>query len=165
MLSYKEFTKYFGTSLFDKGFQTFLSEIFSDLTEYDILESDYITSDKNGIELGFTNKDAIYDDDENVVFEKGNPIFSHFNIYPNSLTVLDNLPFDTYFDDNRNEIKSKTGNPTQTQKGSADFLNKRFLVDNYKVDNIIITFDYDAEKEIINFIQVCDNNLREHLKL
>lgn len=165
MLSYKEFTKYFGTSLFDKGFQTFLSEIFSDLTEYDILESDYITSDKNGIELGFTNKDAIYDDDENVVFEKGNPIFSHFNIYLNALTVLDNLPFDTYFDDNRNEIKSKTGNPTQTKKGSADFLNKRFLVDNYKVDNIIITFDYDAEKEIINFIQVCDNNLREHLKL
>ena len=165
MLSYKEFTKYFGTSLFDKDFQTFLSKIFSDLTEYDILESDYITSDKNGIELGFTNKNAIYDDDENVVFEKGNPIFSHFNIYPNALAILDNLPFDIYFDDNRTVITSKTGNPTQTKKGYADFLNKRFLVDNYKVENIIITFDYEAEKEIINFIQVRDNNFREHLKL
>ena len=165
MLTYKDLTKYFGSSLFDKSFQTFLSDTFSDLTKYDILKCDYITSEKNGIELGFTNNDAVYDDDENFVFEKGNPIFSHFILYAQSLTIINNLPFDTNFNDNRIEIISKAGNPSQTKEGYADFLNKRFLVDNYKVGNIVITFDYDVEKQIINFIQVRDNNLVEHLKL
>jgi hypothetical protein len=165
MLSYKDFTKHFGSSLFDKGFQTFLSDTFSDLTKYDILESDYITSEKNGIQLGFTNNDAVYDDDENIVFEKGNPVFSHFIFHAKSLTLIDNLPFDTNFNDNRIEIIRKAGNPSQTKEGYADFLNKSFLVDNYKVDDIVITFDYDAEKQTINFIQIRDNNLVEHLKL
>lgn len=165
MLSYKDFTKYFGTSLFDKGFQTFLSKTFSDLTEYNILEGDYIASDKSGIELGFTNNDAVYDDDENVIFETGNPVFSHFILYNKSLTLIENLPFDANFNDDRIEIIRKTGIPSQTKEGFADFLNKSFLVDNYKVDDIVITFDYDVEKQTINFIQVRDNNLVEHLKL
>jgi len=165
MLSYKDFTKHFGTSLFDTGFQTFLADTFSDLTEYDILESDYITSTKNGVELGFTNTEAVYDDDENDVFEKGNPIFSHFILYPKALTVIGNLPFDTDFDNKRNDIINKAGNPTQTKEGYADFLNKSFLVDNYKVEDLIITFDYDPEKQTINFIQIRDNNLVDHLKL
>jgi len=125
MLSYKDFTRHFDLSLFDKDFQKFLTNSFSDLTEYNILESDYITSEKAGIDLGFTNNEAVYDDDD---------------------------------------IK-KAGNPTQTKEGYADFLNKNFLVDNYKVGNVVITFDYDAESQTINFIQVRDNNLVEHLKL
>jgi hypothetical protein len=120
---------------------------------------------KNGIQLGFTNNDAVYDDDENIVFEKGNPVFSHFIFHAKSLTLIDNLPFDTNFNDNRIEIIRKAGNPSQTKEGYADFLNKSFLVDNYKVDDIVITFDYDAEKQTINFIQIRDNNLVEHLKL
>lgn len=165
MLSYLDFTKHFGTSLSDEGFQNFLRNTFSDLTEYDILESDYITSEKDGVELGLTNNEAVYDDDENIVFEKGNPIFSHFILYPKSLILIDNLPFDISFDDNRIEVIGKAGNPTQTKEGYADFLNKSFLVDNYKLSDIVITFDYDAEKQTINFIQVRDNHLVKHLKL
>lgn len=141
MLSYLDFTKHFGTSLSDEGFQNFLCNTFSDLTEYNILESDYITSEKDGVELGLTNNEAVYDDDENIVFEKGNPIFSHFILYPKSLTLIGKLPFDISFDDNRIEVIGKAGNPTQTKEGYADFLNKSFLVENYKVGNIVITFD------------------------
>ena len=165
MLSYRDFIKHFGTSLSDEGFQYFLQGTFSDLTEYDILKSDYIMSEKNGIELGFTNNAAIYDDDDNVVFEKGNPVFSHFILYPKSLTLIDRLPFDSSFEDKRPEIISNAGNPNQTKEGYADFLNKHFIVDNYKVNDIIITFDYDPEKQTLNLIQVRDNNLVEHLKL
>lgn len=165
MLSYQDLTKNFGTNLSDTDFQLFLTSTFSDLTEYNILESDYITSEKTGIELGFINNDAVYDDDENIVFEKGNPVFSHFILYPKSSTLIDKLPFDTSFEDNRNEIIRQAGIPSQTKEGYADFLSKRFLVDNYKMGHIVITFDYDAEKETINFVQVRDNNLVEHLKL
>lgn len=165
MLSFKDFTKHFGSSLFDKGFQSFLTDTFSDLTEYNVTESDYITSEDTGIELGFTNRDAVYDDDDNVVFEKGNPTFFHFLIYPKSWTLIDDLPFDAKFTDKRFEIINKAGNPSQTKEGYANFLNKNFLVDNYKVGDIIVTFDFDAEKQTINFIQARDNNLVEHLKL
>lgn len=164
MLSYTDFIRHFGLNLFDETFQTFLSN-FSDLTEYNILESDYITCEKDGVDLGFTNNEAVYDDDENVVFEKGNPVFSHFNLYPNSAMLIDNFPFNASFVDDRTEITRKAGSPTQTKEGYADFLNKSFLVDNYKVGDTVITFDYDAEKKTINFIQVRDNNLREDLKL
>src|SRR5437868_14167033 len=115
MLSYKDFTRHFDLSLFDKDFQKFLTNSFSDLTEYNILESDYITSEKAGIDLGFTNNEAVYDDDDNVVFEKGNPVFSHLIFYPKSLTTIDNFPFDAKFDDTRIEIIKKAGNPTQTK--------------------------------------------------
>lgn len=165
MLSYKDFARYFGISLFDKDFQSFLSGKFFDLTEYNILESDYIVSNKNGIELGFINNDAIYDEDENIVFERGDPIFSHFILYPKSLMLIDNLPLRTTFDDNRVDIIKKAGNPIQTKDGYTYFLGKKFLIDSYKVDNIIIIFDYDSEKLTINFIQVRDNDLVDHLKL
>ena len=152
MLSYKDFTQHFGLSLFDKNFQFFLTSSFSDLTEYNILESDYVTSMKDGVELGFTNDEAVYDDDENIVLEKDNPIFSHFILYPKSLTIIDELPFDTNFNDNRSEIIQQVGNPTQTKEGYVDFLNKSFLVDNYKVGDIVIMFDFDPEKQIIEFL-------------
>ena len=165
MLSYRDITKHFGSSLFDKDFQSFLTNTFSDLTEYNILESDYIISDDKGIELGFTNPDAVYDDDDNIIFEKGNPIFSHFIIYPRSAKLIDNLPFDTNFMDSRFAVITKAGNPIQTQEGYANFLDKNFLVDNYKLNDIVITFDYDAEKKTLNHIQIRDNNLVEHLKV
>jgi hypothetical protein len=165
MLSYKDFTKHFGKSLFDRDFQIFLKATFYDLTEYDILESNYITSENCGVELGFTNKDAAYDDDDNIVFEKGNPIFSHFITYSKSSKLIGDLPFDVTFADTRPDIINKAGDPVQTKGGYSDFLNKNFLVDNYKQGDIIITFDFDAETQLLNFIQVRDNNLLEHIKI
>lgn len=165
MLSYKDLTRHFGTSLFDRNFQTFLTNIFSDLTEYNVLKSDYISSAKAGIELGFINTEAVYDDDENIVFDKGNPVFSHFTLHSHSLTQITLLPFDANFSDYRIGIIQKAGTPIQTKEGYDDFLDKIFLVDNYKLDNTVITFDYDTEQQTINFIQVRDNNLVEHLKL
>jgi hypothetical protein len=165
MLSYKDFTKYFGLGLLDKDFQSFLTSSFTDLTDYDILEGDYICSELTGIEIGFTNKETLYDDDENVVFEKGNPIFSHFTLHPKSSTVINDMPFGTTFIDKRSEVISKAGSPARTKSGFVNFLNRSFLVDNYKLGDIIITFDYDFETNELNFIQVRDNNLVEHLKL
>lgn len=165
MLLYKDLTKYFGASLLDKDFQVFLKKTFSDLTEYNILESEYIISFRAGIELGFQNDEALFDYDENVVFEQGNPIFSHFNLYSKSSNRIDNLPFDISFDNNRTDVIGKAGTPTQTKNGYADFLNKHFLVDNYKLGNIVISFDYDPEKQSISSVQIRDNNLVEHLKI
>lgn len=165
MLSYKDFTKRFGTNLLDEEFQTFLQSIFPDLTKYDMLESDYLTSENCGIELGFSNNEAIYDDDDKVVFEKGNPVFSHFILFPLSFKVIDHLPFEAKFDDNRTEILKKAGIPGETKEGFLDILSKTFLVDNYKSEDIIITFDYDAVKQTINFIQIRENNLADHLRL
>lgn len=165
MLSYKDFTKYFGTSLLDKGFQTFLQKNFSDLTEYNILESEYISSENKGVELGFVNNESVYDDDDKVVFAKGDPIFSHFILYAKSFALIDILPFNVNFSDIRSEVLIKTGNPSQNKEGNSEHLNKSFLVDNYKVNDIVITFDYEVEKQTINFIQIRDNNLFEHLKL
>ncbi len=165
MLSYKDFTKRFGTNLFDEEFQTFLQSIFTDLTKYDILESDYLISENIGIELGFSNNEAIYDDDDKVVFEKGNPVFSHLILYPKSLKIIDHLPFETKFDDNRTKVLKKAGKPGQTKEGYSDILSKNFLVDSYMSEDIIITFDYDNEKQTINFIQIRDNNLAGHLRL
>jgi len=117
MLSYKDITKYFGSSLLDKAFQSFLINTFSDLTEYNILESNHIISEDKGIELGFTNNEAVYDDDDRVVFESGNPIFSHFIVYPKSMNLIDSFPFDIDFMDTRTEITRKAGSPTQTKEG------------------------------------------------
>jgi hypothetical protein len=159
MLSYTDITKYFGSNLFDKDFQSFLTQAFCDLTGYDILESDYIISKENGIELGFTNTNAFYDDDDKTVFGNGTPIFSHFIIYPKSSKLIDKLPFDISFSDNRIDIATKAGTPTKTNEGYADFLNSNFLVDNYKINDIVVTFDYNTTDQTINFIQVRDNNL------
>jgi len=165
MLSYKDFTTHFGSFMTDKDFHSFLTKTFSDLTDYNVLLGDYITSASTGIELGFTNNDAIYDDDTQLVFEAGNPIFSCINLWPKSQIIITDFPFNTGFKESRNEIIHKIGKPTKTNEGYADFLNKNFLVDNYKIDDLIITFDYNPTEETINFIQLRDNNLVEHLKL
>ncbi len=165
MLTYKDLTKYFGSFLIDKNFQTFLFNNFTDLTEYDILESSYIISELTGIELGFINNDAVYDEDDAVIFEKGNPIFSYFNLYPKSKILISSFPFDISFSDKRESVFIKAGHPLKTNQGHADFLNKDFLVDSYKEADTVIAFDYDNNNKTINHIAVRDNNLVEHLKL
>jgi len=165
MLSYRDFTRYFGSNLLDKDFQSFLSKTFSDLTEYKTLESGYIISEKNGVELGFNKSESVNDDIDNTVFANIEPIFSHFNIYPKSVNLVSILPFEINFNDTRPIILAKAGEPTQTKEGYADLLKSSFLIDNYKVDETIITFDYDSRDETLKFIQIRDNNLVDHLKM
>lgn len=165
MLSYKEFTIYFGSHLKASDFQSFLAATFTDLTAYDIRESDYIVSERMGIELGFTNKEAIYDDDDKVMVEKGDPLFSHFTAYPISRRLLTELPFHVSFDDRRENVFQNAGIPNQTKEGYADFLNKHFLVDNYRMVDLVFTVDYEPQANTINFIQIRSNSLIEHLML
>src|SRR5688572_263382 len=101
MLSYTTLSNYFGTPLADASFQAFLRANFDDLSEYNVTESDYIISEKAGIDLGFTNQEAVFDEDDNIVFEQGNPVFSHFNINPGS--KIKELPFAVSFTDIRDE--------------------------------------------------------------
>jgi hypothetical protein len=72
-MTYSDITKYFGTKLSDQDFQTFLKRMDCDLTKYNVAESEYISSKDGGLEIGFKNEDAIYDEDEQKVFVKGTP--------------------------------------------------------------------------------------------
>jgi hypothetical protein len=163
--SYKEFIFHFGSHLNAHGFQSFLSETFNDLTDYDVTESEYIVSELTGMELGFTNDEAIYDEDDKVVFEKGDPIFSHFNVFPSSCCILTELPYNVSFDDTRESVLQKAGVPTQTKEGYSDLLEKHFLVDNYKIDDMVFTVDYNPQTNTINFIQMRGNRQLKHLML
>jgi hypothetical protein len=157
MISYKAFTKYFGCNLNDENFQFFLSGIFTDLTAYNVSKSNYIISPQAGIELGFINDSAVYDEDEETVFEKGNPVFSHFNLFPKSKSVINEFPFHISFENNRSEILNKIGEPLETKRGFLNLLNKNFLVDKYETENLIVVFDYETLHEKINFMQVIYN--------
>ncbi len=157
MNTYKDLTTFFNKPLSDTEFQSFLKEVFDDLSEYDILESDYITSEKHGIEIGFTNDEAVYDDDDKVLFEKGTPIFTHVNLYPESAGLIDGFPFDIKFTDTRTKVFSKAGKPNKTNQGEIIILNKKYLVDNYSAGDVTITFDYEPVGETINFIQLKSN--------
>lgn len=152
MNSIKELSEYFNTELMNNEFQSFLKEKFDDLTEYKITESDYIKSKKCGIELGFINIDAAYDEDDKVIFSKGNPVFSHFNLYPESQGLFDYLPFGINFNDKRNSVIVKAGKPNQTNKCEIPILGK-YLIDFYFIDDLKISIDY-KEDETIKFIQV-----------
>ncbi len=81
MQSYKDLTKYFGTALSDSVFQDFLKENFEDLTKHNVTESSYIISKQAKIELGFQNKQAVFDEDDEIVFEEGDARFSTINIF------------------------------------------------------------------------------------
>ncbi|WP_276500350.1 hypothetical protein [Terrimonas pollutisoli] len=120
-------------------------------------------SEKSGLELGFVNNEEVFDEDDNVVIEKGNPIFSTVNIFPKS--TLTELPFNITFGDYRAQVFEKAGKPTQTRQGEASFLGSAYLVDNYKVGDTVVSIDYEPKRESINFILIRDNNLVEHLKL
>ncbi|WP_295801480.1 hypothetical protein [Mucilaginibacter sp.] len=162
MLSYLDFSKRFGAYLSDPEFQSFLESTFTDLTTYNVSQSEYMISESTEIELGYTNEDAIFDEDDEIVFKEGNPRFSHFNIYPKSVIIINELPFRLKFTDDRNDILKKIGQPTKTNRG--DFLGTPFLTDHYKVDKTVISIDYFLNYSIKHF-QIRDNDLLLHLKL
>jgi len=76
---------------------------------------------------------------------------------------LNEFPFGMTFTDKRDEIFEKAGQPTQTKEG--DFLGSPFFIDHYKVDDTVISIDYDINDFSIKFVQIRDNNLIEHLKI
>lgn len=164
MFNHLHFTSKFGSYLYDDAFQAFLIETFTDITVYNILEGDYISSELLGLELGFTNDDAVIDEDELIVLEPGRPIFSHINIYPKPNEVYV-LPFDILFNDSRETVFKKAGEPTQTKHGESLLLDKHFLIDHYKIGDIVLSIDYNPADETISFIQFRDNNILAHLKL
>lgn len=164
MFTYLHFTNQFGSYLYDDNFQAFLADTFTDLSSYNILKSDYMRSELLHIDLGFTNEDAVIDEDELIVLEPGQPIFSHLNIYPKQDAEY-GLPFDISFTDTRAQVFKKAGEPTQTKNGDSPILDKAFLIDHYKIDNHVLSIDYDPLDEHINFIQFRDNNIVAHLKL
>jgi hypothetical protein len=164
MFNYPHFTNQFGSYLYDDNFQAFLADTFTDLSPYNILKSDYMRSELLHADLGFTNDDAVIDEDELIVLEPGQPIFSHMNIYHNP-DVQYVLPFEISFTDTRNEVFKKAGEPTQTKHGDSPVLDKPFLIDHYKIADLVLSIDYDPQDEHINFIQIRDNNIIVHLKL
>ena len=163
MHSFKDLTKYFGTALSDTSFQNFLATYFHDLTKYNVVEGNYVSSEEAKIELGFQNNEAVVDEDDESAFDEGNPLFSTVNIFPGS--TITNLPFDLAFADSRHDVLAKAGEPTQTRKGDASFFGPAYLIDNFKVGEIVVSVDYNPESQAINFIQIRDNNLVEHLRL
>lgn len=164
MFNYLHFTNQFGSYLYSDDFQAFLAETFTDLNRYNVLESDYMQSEMLHIDLGFTNDDAVIDEDELIVLEPGQPVFSHLNIYPKpDLQYL--LPFEISFTDTRNDIFNKADKPTQTKHEVSPLLDKHFLIDHYKIGDLVLSIDYDPDDEHINFIQIRDNNIVAHLKL
>jgi hypothetical protein len=115
MFNYLHFSSKFGSYLYDDAFQAFLAETFTDITRYNILDGDYISSELLGLELVFTNDDAVTDEDELIVLEPGRPVFSHINIYPKTNEDYV-LPFDVLFSDSRETVFEKAGEPTQTKQ-------------------------------------------------
>ena len=141
-----------------------MTTTFKDLCPYNIFDG-YMSSDLTGIELGFVNDDAVYDDDDEIIFNEGNPIFTHINFYPKSDSIISDFPFDITFEDTRTIVSTKAGKPTKTNQGRVDIFEKDFLIDHYKIGDLVISFDYNTELEIINFIQIRDNNLRPDLQI
>lgn len=164
MLCYKDLVAYFGTPLGNGEFFIFLKNNFEDLGEYDVF-SRYITCQQTGVDIGFTDNEGIVDDDGEIVIKEGNPVFSHFNIYPKAEAIFNGLPFTIAFDDNRKDVLVKAGNPSVTKAGELKMLRKSFLIDHYKVDDIVISFDYDPVNNSLNLIQVRHNNLVAHLSI
>lgn len=136
------------------SFRSFLKSNFSDLTEYNILESEYVFSAQKGLELGFINDTAVFDDDTLVIFEKGNPVFSHFNLFPLCEKYINDLPFDSSFENSRDQIQQKAGVPTKINEGYLELLDKHFRIDNYQMSDIIISFSYVPTSNMLDLIQV-----------
>lgn len=165
-MNYLDITKYFGAKLSDPDFQTFLKSISCDPTKYNVAKGEYISSETNGLEIGFRNDDAIYDDDEQKVFKKGTPIFSLFNIHPTSEKFIESTPFNIKFSDTKNIVREKAGQPIKIVDFEDKFFNKRFMIDHFKIDNYAISIDYDSEDEKVELIQIRDNKQAQaHLKL
>ena len=165
-MTYLDITKRFGTKLSDPDFQAFLKSISCDPTKYNVAEGEYISSKDNNIEIGFNNKDAEYDEDEQTVFKEGTPLFAFFNLYPNSETLVSSIPFNISFTDTRKDVREKAGQPIKIVDFDDKLFKKRFMIDHFKMDNLAISIDYNANDEKIEFIQIRDNTqTKEHLKL
>ncbi|HTJ50362.1 MAG TPA: hypothetical protein VL443_12970 [Cyclobacteriaceae bacterium] len=165
-MTYLDITKYFGTKLSDSNFQAFLRSISCDPTVYNVAEGQYISSQTTGLEIGFRNDDAIYDEDEQKVFKKGTPIFSLFNLYPTSENLIKSIPFDIKFTDTKSTVREKAGQPVKITDFEDEFFKKHFMIDHFKIHNLAISVDYNSKDETIEFIQVRDNDqAEEHIKL
>jgi hypothetical protein len=165
-MKYLDITKYFGTKLSDPDFQSFLKSISCDPTKYNVAKSEYVSSKTTGLEFGFRNDDAIYDEDDQKVFKKGTPIFSLFNIHPSSEKFIESIPFDIKFSDTKNIVREKAGQPIKIVDAESNFFKKRYMIDHFTIEHLAISVDYNSEKETIEFIQIRDNNqAKEHVKL
>lgn len=164
MLSYQRLVEYFGTPLTDDEFLEFLKSNFKDLGDYDVF-SRYMTCQQTGVDIGFTDNEGIVDDDEEIIIKDGNPLFSHFIIHPQSAFFFSQLPWDVAFNDSRDIVLVKAGKPFNTKQGILKILNKNFLIDHYKVNNTVISFDYNPVNSSLISIQVRDNNLVSHLTI
>ncbi len=165
MITHNDFIRLFGLGLNDDLLCSFLSETFTDLVDRVAGEEIFMISDQYGIEIGFSNCGSLFIDYSGELFEKSSPVFSYITLFPRSLNILNKLPFNTSFDNKREEVISRAGTPTITNSGFSALLNKKYLVDNYKVADIVVTYDYNADAETINFIQIRDNELVQDLKL
>ncbi|WP_113653195.1 hypothetical protein [Pedobacter namyangjuensis] len=110
-MNYSDVTKYFGTNLSDLDFQAFLKNISCDPTKYNVSKSQYILSEENGLGVGFKDEEAVYDEDDQTVFEKGNPVFSVINLSIATCKLLKLMPFDIKFSDTRTMVRGKAGKP------------------------------------------------------
>jgi hypothetical protein len=165
-MQYTDITKYFGFELSDLLFHEFLKSISCDPLTYNVSKSPYISSQIAGLEIGFRNDNAVFDEDKEVVFEKGNPIFSLFNIYPSASRFVQTLPFDINFLDTRNKVREKAGPPIKIVDFDDRFLKKRFLIDHFKLDGLAISVDYNLQGETIEVVQIRDKEqAEEHVKL
>lgn len=165
MISHNDLTRYFGYGLNDDLFCSFLSDTFTDLVDRIAGDDIFMISDQYGIEIGFSNFDSLFVDYSGELFEKSNPVFSYITLYPQCLNILNRLPFNSSFHDKREDVISRAGTPTITNSGFSFLLNKKYLIDNYKMSDIVVTYDYHADAETINFIQIRDNELVKDLKL
>ena len=158
MLGYKDFIKFFGHSLSDSNFQYFLHSTKLEFGEYDIFNNFMLG--KNGeIDLGFKNNEAVIDEDDYVVYEHGNPIFSHFFLYPISQNNFKELPLNINFFDFRESI-IQHNEPTKTYRSYDEILKCDYLIDHYNMENnIVVSIDYDSNTNKIKFISIRDNSL------
>ena len=156
---YLELVKYLGAPLSDPKFQGLLHEVFIDLSDYNVGEGDYIASKKYKLELGFRNKEAVFDEDTKDVIDQGLPIFSHFNIFPDS--PITKLPFGIAFSDTRNQVHIKAGQPIKTNQGTVPILGS-YLIDFYNKGDIVVSIDYEPLQGTIKFIQIKSKSFVEH---
>ncbi len=165
MITHNDLIRYFGHDFHDESLSSFLHHTFNDLVDRVAGEDVFMISDQYGIEIGFSNCGSLLIDYNGELFERFSPVFSYITLYPASLHIIDQLPFDTRFGQTREEVISRAGAPTKTSAGFSTLLNKKYLIDNYKVADIVVTYDYHADAETINFIQIRHNELVGELKL
>jgi hypothetical protein len=77
--------------------------------------------------------------------------------------MIHDLPLELDFDNKRNNVVQKVGQPDRTTEG--DFLGNPFLIDHYKIQDTVVSVDYNTSDLSIRLIQIRDNNVVKHLKI